>query len=173
MCRAKAANWKLQFLWAFACVFGCSGYLTLVRPNGSALPDIFQSLISRSPRARLTSKSSQNGFHAKENRIRPCCFFFFSNMSFMFYEGLVLRVDSRKTRKNLCDSETTWFSCFSRFWRCCGVFQGLVWLTKVVPSILRVQWVHIRALSVDINAAGSFFGSLKGLEFALSGRSHQ
>ena len=26
-------------------------------------------------------------------------FFFFSNMSFMFYEGLVLRVDSRKTRK--------------------------------------------------------------------------
>ena len=25
--------------------------------------------------------------------------FFFSNMSFMFYEGLVLRVDSRKTKK--------------------------------------------------------------------------
>ena len=86
----------------------------------------------------------------------------------MFYEGLVLRVDSRKTRKNLCDSETTWFSCFSRFWRCCGVFQGLVWLTKVVPSILRVHWVYIGALSGDSDASGSFWGSLKGLEIAIS-----
>ena len=43
-----------------------------------------------------------------------------------------------------------------------------MWLTKVVPSILRVQWVHIRALSVDIDASGSFWGSLKGLEIAIS-----
>ena len=28
--------------------------------------------------------------------------------------------------------------------------------------ILRVQWVHIRALSGDIDASGSFRGSLKG-----------
>ena len=55
---------------------------------------------------------------------------------------------------------TTWFSCFWRFWRCCGVFQGSVWLTKVVPSILRVQWVHTGALSVDVDASGSFRGSL-------------
>ena len=41
-------------------------------------------------------------------------------------------------------------------------FPGRVWLTKVVPSILRVQWVHIRALSVDIDVSGSFVGSLKG-----------
>ena len=33
---------------------------------------------------------------------------------------------------------------------------------KVVPSILRVQWVHIRALSGDIDASGSFLGSLNG-----------
>ena len=63
---------------------------------------------------------------------------------------------------------TTWFSCFWRFWRCCGVFQGWVWLTKVVPSILRVQWVHTGALSVDIDASGSFRGSLKGLAIAIS-----
>jgi len=63
---------------------------------------------------------------------------------------------------------TTWFSCFWRFWRCCGVFQGSVWLTKVVPSILRVQWVHTGALSVDIDASGSFRGSLKGLAIAIS-----
>ena len=62
----------------------------------------------------------------------------------------------------------TWFSCFWRFWRCCGVFQGWVWLTIVVPSILRAQWVHIRALSVDSDASGSFLGSLKGLEIAIS-----
>ena len=43
-----------------------------------------------------------------------------------------------------------------------------MWLTKVVPSILRVQWVHIRALSVDIDASGSFRGSLKGLAIAIS-----
>ena len=59
-------------------------------------------------------------------------------------------------------------SCFSRFWRCCGVFEGCVWLTKVGPSILRVQWVHIRALSVDIDASGSFLGSLKGRAIAIS-----
>ena len=47
-------------------------------------------------------------------------------------------------------------------------FPGGVWLTKVVPSILRVQWVHIRAFSVDIDASGSFWGSLKGLEIAIS-----
>ena len=46
--------------------------------------------------------------------------------------------------------------------------QGWVWLTKVVPSILRVQWVHIRALSGDIDASGSFLGSLKGLAIAIS-----
>ena len=43
-----------------------------------------------------------------------------------------------------------------------------MWLTKVVPSILRAHWVHIRALSVDIDASGSFLGSLKGLEIAIS-----
>ena len=43
-----------------------------------------------------------------------------------------------------------------------------MWLTKVVPSILRVHWVHIRALSVDIDASGSFLGSLKGLAIAIS-----
>ena len=43
-----------------------------------------------------------------------------------------------------------------------------MWLTIVVPSILRAQWVHIRALSVDIDASGSFLGSLKGLEIAIS-----
>ena len=43
-----------------------------------------------------------------------------------------------------------------------------MWLTKVVPSILWVQWVHIRAFSVDIDASGSFLGSLKGLEIAIS-----
>ena len=43
-----------------------------------------------------------------------------------------------------------------------------MWLTKVVPSILRVQWVHTGALSVDIDASGSFLGSLKGLEIAIS-----
>ena len=37
-----------------------------------------------------------------------------------------------------------------------------MWLTKVVPSILRVQWVHIRALSVDSDASGSCWGSLNG-----------
>ena len=42
-----------------------------------------------------------------------------------------------------------------------------VWLTGVVPSILRVRWVHIRALSGDIDASGSFLGSLKGLEFPM------
>ena len=42
-----------------------------------------------------------------------------------------------------------------------------MWLTKVVPSILRAHWVHIRALSVDIDASGSFLGSLK-LEIAIS-----
>ena len=42
-----------------------------------------------------------------------------------------------------------------------------VWLTKVVPSIFWVQWVHIRAFSVDIDASGSFWGSLKGLEFPM------
>ena len=44
----------------------------------------------------------------------------------------------------------------------------MVWLTKVVPSILWVQWVHIRALSVDIDASGSFLGSLKGLAISTS-----
>ena len=39
---------------------------------------------------------------------------------------------------------------------------------KVVPSILRVHWVYIRALSVDIDASGSFWGSLKGLAIASS-----
>ena len=33
---------------------------------------------------------------------------------------------------------------------------------------MRVHWVHIRALAVDIDAAGSFLGSLKGLEIAIS-----
>ena len=43
-----------------------------------------------------------------------------------------------------------------------------MWLTKVVPSIFRAHWVHIRAFSVDIDASGSFLGSLKGLEIAIS-----
>ena len=43
-----------------------------------------------------------------------------------------------------------------------------MWLTKVVPSIFRVQWVHTGALSVDIDASRSFRGSLKGLEIAIS-----
>ena len=43
-----------------------------------------------------------------------------------------------------------------------------MWLTKVVPSILRVQWVHMRALLVDIDASGSFRGSLNGLEIVIS-----
>ena len=43
-----------------------------------------------------------------------------------------------------------------------------MWLTKVVPSILRVQWVHTGALSVDIDASGSFWGSLNGLAIAIS-----
>ena len=43
-----------------------------------------------------------------------------------------------------------------------------MWLTKVVPSILRVQWVHTGSLSLDIDASGSFSGSLKGLEIAIS-----
>ena len=30
------------------------------------------------------------------------------------------------------------------------------------------KWVHIRTLSVDIDAAGSFLGSLKGLAIAIS-----
>ena len=42
-----------------------------------------------------------------------------------------------------------------------------MWLTKVVPSILRVQWVDTGALSVDIDASGSFRWSLKGLEIAV------
>ena len=41
-------------------------------------------------------------------------------------------------------------------------------LTIVVPSIVRVQWVHTGALSVDIDASGSFWGSLNGLEIASS-----
>ena len=41
-------------------------------------------------------------------------------------------------------------------------FQGWVWLTKVVPSILRVQWVQIRALSADSDAYGSFLGIYEG-----------
>ena len=43
-----------------------------------------------------------------------------------------------------------------------------MWLTKVVPSILRVHWVHTGALSVDIDASGSFRGSLKRLAIAIS-----
>ena len=39
---------------------------------------------------------------------------------------------------------------------------------KVVPSILRVQWVHTGTISVDIDASGTFRGSLKGLEIAIS-----
>ena len=39
---------------------------------------------------------------------------------------------------------------------------------KVVPSILRAHWVHIRAFSGDIDAFGSFLGSLEGLEIAIS-----
>ena len=37
-----------------------------------------------------------------------------------------------------------------------------MWLTKVVPSILRVQWVHIRAFSGDIDASGSCVGISEG-----------
>ena len=43
-----------------------------------------------------------------------------------------------------------------------------MWLTKVVPSIFRAHWVHIRALSVNSDASGSFLGSLKGLAIAIS-----
>ena len=48
-----------------------------------------------------------------------------------------------------------------------GVFQGWVWLTKVVPSIFRVQWVHTGAIIVNSDASGSLWGSLKGLEFPM------
>ena len=48
------------------------------------------------------------------------------------------------------------------------VLQGWVWLTIVVQSILRAHWVHIRALSGDSDASGSFLGSLKGLAIAIS-----
>ena len=41
-------------------------------------------------------------------------------------------------------------------------FDDVVWLTIVVPSILRVQWVHIRALSVNSDASGSFLGISEG-----------
>ena len=37
-----------------------------------------------------------------------------------------------------------------------------MWLTKVVPSILRVQWVHIRTLSLDSDASGFVFGVSEG-----------
>ena len=43
-----------------------------------------------------------------------------------------------------------------------------MWLAIVVPSIFRVQWVHIRAFSGDIDASGLFLGSLKGLAIAIS-----
>ena len=33
---------------------------------------------------------------------------------------------------------------------------------------MRAHWVHIRALSVDIDAAGSLLGSLRGLAIAIS-----
>ena len=42
-----------------------------------------------------------------------------------------------------------------------------MWLTKVVQSILRVQWVHIGAIIVNSDASGPFLGSLKGLAIAI------
>ena len=47
-------------------------------------------------------------------------------------------------------------------------FDDVVVFSRAVPSILWVHWVHIRALSVDINASGTFRGSLKGLAIAIS-----
>jgi hypothetical protein len=41
-------------------------------------------------------------------------------------------------------------------------FPGLGMADKVVPSILRAHWVHIRALSGDIDASGSFLGVSEG-----------
>ena len=79
---------------------------------------VFQRLIARSVGARLTSKSLQNSFHAKENRIRPCCFFLSNGHFPLVFEGLVLRVDSRKTRntREKCD-----FCSFS-------ICSRLIWL---------------------------------------------
>ena len=71
---------------------------TVLGPGGTVFSEL-QSLISRSPGALLTSKSLQNSFHAKENRMRPRCFLDFGKCSEGFYKGLVLRVDSRNTRK--------------------------------------------------------------------------
>ena len=48
---------------------------------------VFQMLIARSVGARLTSKSLQNSFHAKENRIRPCCFWRVTDISPLFLRG--------------------------------------------------------------------------------------
>ena len=68
---------------------------------------------------------------------------------------------------SLCDSEKhvifLFFAILTMLW----CFQGWLWLTKVVPSILRVHLVHIRAFSGEIDASGSFFGSLNGLEFPM------
>ena len=43
-----------------------------------------------------------------------------------------------------------------------------MWLTKAVPSILRVHWVHTGALSVDIDASWMFRGVSEGLAIAIS-----
>ena len=37
-----------------------------------------------------------------------------------------------------------------------------MWLTKVVPSIFRVHWVHTGAFSVDIDVSGMFRGVSEG-----------
>ena len=39
---------------------------------------------------------------------------------------------------------------------------------KSCSEHIALHWVHIGARSVDIDASGSFLGSLKGLEIAIS-----
>ena len=88
-------------------------------PGGSAWPILhvrFSKSDSRSVGTRLTSKSLQNNFHAKENRIRPCCFWVIGKFSEGFYKGLVLRVDSRKTRKTREKRDIRGFRVFGYVW---------------------------------------------------------
>ena len=75
---------------------------------------VFQMLIARLVGARLTSKSLQNSFHAKENRIRSCCFWRVTDISPFVFEGLALRVDSRKTRNTREKCDFCSFSTCSR-----------------------------------------------------------
>ena len=65
--RDKAENENWRSCERSRAFLGVQGIEPGTNQNEGVRPDIFQSLISRSPRARLTSKSLQNSFHAKEN----------------------------------------------------------------------------------------------------------